>query len=67
MSTLSRSSWGRVFDDLGVTLLEVAYGRIDVDQQIGRCDLFQRRAECRDQLGREVGHEPDGVGNDDRH
>ncbi|KJQ55939.1 PucR family transcriptional regulator [Microbacterium sp. SA39] len=35
MSTLSRSSWGRVFDDLGVTLLEVAYGRIDVDQQIG--------------------------------
>lgn len=35
MSPLSRSSWGRVFDDLGVTLLEVAYGRIDVDQQIG--------------------------------
>lgn len=35
MSPLSRSSWGRVFDDLGVTLLEVAYGRIDVDQEIG--------------------------------
>lgn len=35
MSPLSRSSWGRVFDDLGVTLLEVAYGRIAVDQQIG--------------------------------
>lgn len=35
MNPLSRSSWGRVFDDLGVTLLEVAYGRIDVDQQIG--------------------------------
>lgn len=35
MSPLTRSSWGRVFDDLGVTLLEVAYGRIDVDQQIG--------------------------------
>lgn len=35
MSPLSRSSWGRVFDDLGVTLLEVAHGRILVDQQIG--------------------------------
>lgn len=35
MSPLSRSSWGRVFDDLGVTLLDVAYGRIDVDRQIG--------------------------------
>ena len=35
MSSLSRSSWGRVYDDLGVTLLEVAHGMIDVDQQIG--------------------------------
>ncbi|MFB4354040.1 helix-turn-helix domain-containing protein [Microbacterium sp. LS_15] len=35
MSALSRSSWGRVIDDLGVTLLDVAYGRIDVDRQIG--------------------------------
>ena len=35
MSSLSRSSWGRVYDDLGVTLLEVAYGAIDVDQRIG--------------------------------
>src|SRR5690606_9658330 len=35
MSPLSRSSWGRVFDDLGVTLLEVAHGGIDVDQRIG--------------------------------
>lgn len=35
MSSLSRSSWGRVYDDLGVTLLEVAHGVIDVDQQIG--------------------------------
>lgn len=35
MSPLSRSSWGRVFDDLGVTLLDVAHGGIDVDQQIG--------------------------------
>ncbi len=35
MSSLSRSSWGRVYDDLGVTLLEVAHGTLDVDQQIG--------------------------------
>lgn len=35
MSSLSRSSWGRVYDDLGVTLLDVAYGSIDVDQRIG--------------------------------
>lgn len=35
MSGLARSSWGRVFDDLGVTLLEVAHGRIDVDRHIG--------------------------------
>lgn len=35
MSSLSRSSWGRIFDDLGVTLLDVAHGSIDVDQQIG--------------------------------
>lgn len=35
MSPLPRSSWGRVLDDLGVTLLEVAHGRIDVDRQIG--------------------------------
>lgn len=35
MSSLSRSSWGRIFDDLGVTLLDVAHGGIDVDQQIG--------------------------------
>lgn len=35
MSRLSRSSWGRVYDDLGVTLLEVAHGGIDVDQQVG--------------------------------
>lgn len=35
MSRLSRSSWGRVYGDLGVTLLEVAHGTIDVDRQIG--------------------------------
>lgn len=35
MSPLPRSNWGRVLDDLGVTLLEVAHGRIDVDRQIG--------------------------------
>jgi len=35
MSSLSRSSWGRVYDDLGVTLLDVAHGALDVDQQIG--------------------------------
>ena len=35
MSGLARSSWGRVFDDLGVTLLEVVHGRIDVDRHIG--------------------------------
>lgn len=35
MSPLSRSSWGRVYDDLGVTLLDVAHGSIDVDQEIG--------------------------------
>lgn len=35
MSSLSRSTWGRIFDDLGVTLLDVAHGGIDVDQQIG--------------------------------
>lgn len=35
MSPLSRSSWGRIYDDLGVTLLEVAHGSIDVDQRIG--------------------------------
>lgn len=35
MSSLTRSSWGRVYDDLGVTLLDVAHGAIDVDQQIG--------------------------------
>jgi DNA-binding PucR family transcriptional regulator len=35
MSSLSRSSWGRVYNDLGVTLLEIAHGAIDVDQHIG--------------------------------
>lgn len=35
MSSLSRSNWGRVYDALGVTLLDVAHGAIDVDQQIG--------------------------------
>lgn len=35
MSSLSRSSWGRVYDDLGVTLLDVAHGAIDVDQHVG--------------------------------
>jgi len=35
MSGLARSSWGRVFDDLGVTLLELAHGRIDVGRNIG--------------------------------
>jgi len=35
MSSLSRSSWGRVYNDLGITLLEVAHGAIDVDQHIG--------------------------------
>lgn len=35
MSSLSRSSWGRIFDDLGITLLEVVHGDLDVDQQIG--------------------------------
>ncbi|MGO2519888.1 MAG: PucR family transcriptional regulator [Microbacterium sp.] len=35
MSSLSRSSWGHVYDNLGVTLLDVAHGAIDVDQQIG--------------------------------
>lgn len=35
MSALSRSSWGRVYDALGVTLLDVVHGSIDVDQQVG--------------------------------
>lgn len=35
MSSLSRASWGRVYGHLGVTLLELAHGEIDVDQQIG--------------------------------
>lgn len=35
MSSLTRSSWGRVYDDLGVTLLDVAHGSIDVDQHVG--------------------------------
>ena len=35
MSSLTRSSWGRVYDDLGVTLLDIAHGVIDVDQQVG--------------------------------
>lgn len=35
MSPLARSSWGRVYDDLGVTLLDVAHGGIDVDREIG--------------------------------
>ncbi|MGB3375422.1 MAG: hypothetical protein WBA87_09810, partial [Microbacterium sp.] len=35
MSSLSRSSWGRVYNDLGITLLEIAHGAINVDQHIG--------------------------------
>lgn len=35
MSTAPRSSLGRVLDDLGVTLLEVAHGTIDADRDIG--------------------------------
>ncbi|WP_300267027.1 helix-turn-helix domain-containing protein [Microbacterium sp.] len=35
MSSPSRSSWGRVYGDLGVTLLEVVHGSIDVDQHVG--------------------------------
>ena len=36
----------------------------DVDQQIGRSDLLERRAECRDQLGRKIGDEANRVGQD---
>ncbi|MDY0909704.1 PucR family transcriptional regulator [Microbacterium sp. CFBP9034] len=32
---LARSSLGRVLDDLGITLLEVAHGRIDPDRDVG--------------------------------
>lgn len=35
MSSLAQSNWGRVYDALGVTLLEFVHGAIDVDQQIG--------------------------------
>src|SRR6185295_7059117 len=50
-----------------VLALRLAVGMRDVahvDQQIGRRDLFQRRPERRDQLGREVGDEADRVGQD---
>jgi DNA-binding PucR family transcriptional regulator len=35
MSPGARSTWGRVLTDLGVTLLEVAHGRIDADHPVG--------------------------------
>ncbi len=35
-----------------------------MDQQIGALDLFQGRPEGRDQIGRQVGHEAHGVGQD---
>ena len=38
----------------------------DVHQQVGVDHLFQRRAERLDQLGRQVPHEPDGVGEHER-
>lgn len=33
--SLGRSSLGRVYDDLGVTLLEIAHGRIDAARDVG--------------------------------
>lgn len=35
MNPGARSTWGRVLTDLGVTLLEVAHGRIDADHPVG--------------------------------
>ena len=36
----------------------------DVDEQVGRDHFLQRRLECSDELGRQFGHETNGVGQD---
>ena len=53
-----------IFDVVGLGVAVGVSHVADVDEQIGRTHLLERRPECRDQFCRQIRHESDGVRKD---